>query len=91
MISAADEGLHVQCLDNHFVPLSDTDAHDCMGFVSINRSAHVNETGFRKCGFLIFIFLFTHSALLTFSTLSFCLRNSTKPFQECSGMEKSLP
>ena len=43
--SAVDQRLDVYCPDNHFVPLTDTDAHICMEFIRTNRAAHVNETG----------------------------------------------
>lgn len=44
---AVDQRLDVYCPDNHFAPLTDTDAdaHICMEFIRTNRAAHVNETG----------------------------------------------
>lgn len=44
-VSAVDQRLHVDCSDNHFVPLTDTGAHICMDFIRTNRAVHINETG----------------------------------------------
>lgn len=76
--TAGDQRLCVQCPDNNFVPLANTDGYLCMELIRIKRASHVNQTGSLyeiRRGFFV---CFAHSALLTVSTHSFYFKSKPK-------------